>query len=94
MQNIHGWMFCRKGDAERRQGIICCELFTYFCQFLNPHEGSVEGRKKKFKHMQSKTASKVKEVSKGDELQCQERVNKWNYLQYNVIICNDILFII
>lgn len=40
-------MFCRKGDAERSQGIICCELFTYFCQFLNPHEGSVEGRKKK-----------------------------------------------
>lgn len=44
--------------------------------------------------MQSKTASKVKEVSKGDELQCQSRVNKWNYLQYNIIICNDILFII
>lgn len=44
--------------------------------------------------MQSKTASKVKEVSKGDELQCQERVNKWNYLQYNVIVCDDILFII
>jgi len=53
-----------------------------------------KAEKKKFKHMQSKTASKVKEVSKGDELQCQERVNKWNYLQYNVIICNDILFII
>lgn len=51
-------------------------------------------KKKIFKHMQSKTASKVKEVSKGDELQCQERVNKWNYLQYNVIVCDDILFII
>lgn len=52
----------------------------------------VESRKKEIKHMQSKTASKVKEVSKGDELQCQSRVNKWNYLQYNVIIRNDILF--
>lgn len=53
-----------------------------------------EKKKKKIKHMQSKTASEVKEVSKGDELQCQSRVNKWNYLQYNVIIRNDILFII
>lgn len=44
--------------------------------------------------MQSKTASKVREVSKGDELQCRSRVNKWNYLQYNIIICNAILYII
>lgn len=59
---------------------------------MNLYKGSVESEKKN-KHMQSKTASKVKEVSKGDELQWQSRVNKWNYLQYNIIIC-DILFII
>lgn len=87
-------LFYRNKDAKFNQEIICCELFTQFSQFLNLCKGSAESRKKKIKHMQSKTASKVKEVSKGDELQCQSRVNKWNYLQYNIIICDDILFII